>query len=243
MTTPTTKAEGGEKISVLVSKYQTLSPSQTKKYNEAMTKQGFIEPMFRALGWDFDDVDEVTPEESASGGRVDYAFKLNGVAKFYVEAKSLKADLANPEHVKQAVTYAYGKGVTWALLTDFAGLRLFNAQKRSPYISLRCEDYVSQLDKLWLLSRDSLEKGILNRQAARDGALPLPVPIEKRLFSQLRQGREDLYNQLSARNEKLTPPQIDQAIQRLFNRLIFIRTTICWLRYTSGARTDARGAN
>jgi len=224
ITTASAKVESGQKIAGLVEKYRSLSPSEIKKFNEAMTKQGFIEPMFRALGWDFDDVNEVTPEESASKGRVDYAFKLNGVAQFYVEAKSLKADLTNPEYVKQAITYAYNKGVTWALLTDFEGLRLFNAQKNTPYINLSYQDYVARLDKLWLLSRDSLEKGLLNKEAAQDGALPLSVPIEKRLFNQLRQWREDLYNQLSGYNENLSLAQIDQAIQRLLNRLIFIRT-------------------
>ena len=224
ITTASAKVEFGQKIAGLVEKYRSLSPGEIKKFNEAMTKQGFIEPMFRALGWDFDDVNEVTPEESASKGRVDYAFKLNGVAQLYVEAKSLKADLTNPEYVKQAITYAYNKGVTWALLTDFEGLRLFNAQKNTPYINLSYQDYVARLDKLWLLSRDSLEKGLLNKEAAQDGALPLSVPIEKRLFNQLRQWREDLYNQLSGYNENLSPAQIDQAIQRLLNRLIFIRT-------------------
>lgn len=164
------------------------------------------------------------PEEKVSKGRVDYAFKLNGVAQFYVEAKSLKADLTNPDYVKQTVTYAYNKGVTWAMLTNFEGLRLFNAQKSTPYINLSYQDYIPRLDKLWLLSRDSLEKGLLNKEAAQDGVLPLSVPIEKRLFNQLCQWREDVYNQLSGYNENLSPAHIDQAIQRLFNRLIFIRT-------------------
>ena len=53
-----------------------------------------------------------------SKGRVDYAFKIKGVSRFYLEAKHLKADLNNAEYIKQAVTYAYNKGVTWAGLTS-----------------------------------------------------------------------------------------------------------------------------
>ena len=105
ITTASAKVESGQKIAGLVEKYRSLSPSEIKKFNEAMTKQGFIEPMFRALGWDFDDVNEVTPEERASKGRVDYAFKLNGVAQFYVEAKSLKADLIRCTFVIKSVAY------------------------------------------------------------------------------------------------------------------------------------------
>jgi len=202
-----------------------MTPSEVRRFNEEATKQGFILPLFRALGWNTEDsANEVMPEYNASKGRVDYAFKLNGVAQFYVEAKPFKADLTNPDYVKQTVTYAYNKGITWAVLTDFEGLRLFNAQKSTPYINLSCHDYVERLDKLWLLSRESLEQGLLNREAMLDGALPVSVPIEKRLFNQLRQWREDVYNQLAIYNEKLSSTQIDEAVQRLFSRLIFIRT-------------------
>jgi predicted type IV restriction endonuclease len=56
--------------------------------------------MFRALDWDFENTNEVSPEEHASNGRVDYAFKLNNVSQFYVEAKSLKADLNREDFIK-----------------------------------------------------------------------------------------------------------------------------------------------
>jgi len=115
---PVTKDEAKAKIAELVAKYEGLSASQIKAFNEANTKRGFIEPLFKALGWDIDDTNEVTLEEKASNGRVDYAFKLKGVSQFYLEAKALKADLTNPDYIKQAVTYAYNKDVTWAVLTD-----------------------------------------------------------------------------------------------------------------------------
>ena len=124
-----TKDEAKQKIAELVKKYEALSPSAARAFNEANTKQGFILPLFGALGWDVNETKEVTMEEAASSGRVDFAFKLNGVAQFYLEAKKFNADLNNPEHMKQAVTYAYGNGVTWAVLTNFEELRLLNAQR------------------------------------------------------------------------------------------------------------------
>jgi type I restriction-modification system DNA methylase subunit len=177
------------------------------------------------LGWDIFDTDEVSPEEKASKGRVDCAFKLNRVSRFYLEIKPLKASLANPNYIKQIVTYAYSKGVTWAALTNFQELRLFNAQANKAFITLSFRDYLTDFDRLWLLSRESLQNGLLDREAAKVGALPLGIPpIEKRLFEQLRQWREELFNQLLGYNENLKPTQIDQIIQRLYNRLIFIRT-------------------
>ena len=88
-----TKEEAKQKIAELVEKYQKLTAKEIKGFNEEATKQAFIQPMFRALGWDFENTNEVSPEEHASNGRVDYAFKLNNVSQFYIEAKSLKAAL------------------------------------------------------------------------------------------------------------------------------------------------------
>lgn len=201
-----------------------LTPAQIKQYHEAKTKQGFVQPLFRSLGWDFDDVDEVTPEENVSKGRVDYAFKIKGVSRFYLETKHLKADLNNTEFIKQAVTYAYNKGVTWAGLTSFDHLRLFNAQSGQPFLNLTCQDYSDDFDRLWLLSRESIEARNLDTEARKVGVLPLPQPVEQRLFNQLKNWREELFTQLHHYNEGLKFSQIDEVIQRIFNRLIFIRT-------------------
>jgi hypothetical protein len=57
--------------------------------NEAQTKQSFIEPLLNALGWDTSDYKETSMEENVSLiGRVDYALKINGVSRIYVEAKN-----------------------------------------------------------------------------------------------------------------------------------------------------------
>ena len=54
------------------------------------TKKDFIEPLFRALGWNIEDSDEVKAEEKVSKKRVDYAFRIDGINKFFLEAKALK---------------------------------------------------------------------------------------------------------------------------------------------------------
>jgi hypothetical protein len=150
------KEESRQKIAELVKKYESLSDKAIKAYNEANTKQAFILPLFAALGWDVFDTHEVTLEEAASNKRVDFAFKLNNVARFYLEAKPLKADINNPDYIKQAITYAYSNGVTWAVLTNFEELRLLNAQRSTPFIQLTHKDYLSSFEKLWLLSREAI---------------------------------------------------------------------------------------
>ncbi|MGH9992138.1 MAG: type I restriction endonuclease, partial [Nitrososphaera sp.] len=119
-------------ITELVSRYQSVAMNREeyRKYNEEMTKLRFINPLFNALGWDIENrnrLDEVTFEDKISRGRVDYLFKINGVQKFVLEAKSLKSNIDNPVYVKQAVDYAYNKRCRWAVLTDFETVKIYNA--------------------------------------------------------------------------------------------------------------------
>ena len=218
------KEEAKKKIAELLSKYEQLTPAEIKNYHEAKTKQGFVLPLFQYLGWDISNINEVAPEEKVSKGRVDYAFKLHDVSHFYLEVKALKAELNKLEYKNQVITYAYNKGVTWAILTDFEGIKVFNAQTSQPFLNLEYKDYLTDFDKLWLLSKDSIQSGLLDKEAAKYGALPVAIPIEKRLYSQLRQWREQLFAQLYHYNPGLSFEQIDEIIQRFFNRIIFIRT-------------------
>lgn len=219
-----TKEEARQEIARLVAKYQGLTAPTIKKYTEADTRRVFIMPLFHALGWDVYSREEVAEEVKASAGRVDYVFKLHGVSQFYLEAKALRADLTKPEYVKQAITYAYNKGITWAVLTDFEGLQVYNAQTGRRCINLSYDNYLRDFDDIWLLSRDSLESNALNEWAEKYGVLPPRLGIEQRLYNQLRQWREGLFTQLYHYNPNLSFKQIDEVIQRLFNRLIFIRT-------------------
>ncbi|MBI4300538.1 MAG: N-6 DNA methylase, partial [Chloroflexi bacterium] len=221
-----------ELIATLVAKYQQLTPQQRRRYNEAQTRHDFIDPLFEALGWDMRNIhsDDVAVETHVSGGRADYAFKLNGVTRFYLEAKPLEENLHNQEHVKQALTYAYNKGVPWAVLCSFAGLQVFNATWETTDLSyarvlnLTWQDYASTDSDLGLLSKEGFTEDKLDKHATRYGGMRPRLPVDKSLLQQLREWRERLFTQISKYRPDLTTEQVDEAIQRLLNRLIFIRT-------------------
>ena len=99
-------------VQKLVEKYEeVLKSGKSKSYTEEDTKNGFIVPLFTALGWDMEDRNEVTAEEHISGDRVDYGVYVNNRVKFYLEAKPLKADLLREDYANQAVRYSWNKGV------------------------------------------------------------------------------------------------------------------------------------
>ncbi|MDP3063363.1 MAG: N-6 DNA methylase, partial [Chloroflexota bacterium] len=196
-------------------------------YNEANTKKDFIRPLFEALGWRFEGQDEVSEEHPVGSGRADYLFRIGGVSRFYLEAKSLRHDLASqPKWETQAVSYAYSKSISWAVLTNFKELWLFAASEhgRRPFINLTLNEYLTDFEKLWLLSKESLESGLLDAEARKLGVVPPSTPVERRLFQQLRVWREKLFTNIHGYRPDLNFAQVDETIQMLFNRLIFIRT-------------------
>ena len=228
-----TKEQAREEIKKLVEKYNKLVESgKSKSYNEEMTKKDFILPLFRALGWSVEDGDEVTAEEKISKGRVDYAFRIEGIPKLFLEAKSLREDLDRKEFAEQAINYAWHKGATWAILTDFEGIKVFNAEWKSvnylqnQFFSINCNRFLDNFEQLWLLSRESLELGSIDKEAEKWGKKAKKIPVDKQLLTDLTRFRELLTKNILKNNssKNLTEEELEEAVQRIIDRLIFIRT-------------------
>jgi len=211
-------------IAELINAFQALSLQRQRSLNERQTGVSFIEPFFEALGWAVRNPDEVSVEVSVARQRVDYTFRRGGVTQFILEAKAPHRDLTNPEFKKQAITYAYNKGVNWAVLTNFSHLLVFNAETERQFLSLNIDGYLDHFDDLWLLSPEAFASGLFQQKAQAYGAMQPRLPVEKTLFDQLRQWREELFNQIFRYNQGLVAAQVDELIQQLLNRLIFIRT-------------------
>ena len=215
--------------SALVQKYREITATELGQYNEENTKNVFIQPLFEALGWDFHDISEVTAEHpTGRGRRVDYAFRVNGVSRFYLEAKPLRDDLhAHPEWLRQAVSYAYNKGIPWVVLTNFKSLWILPGDAGDPsqrgFPRLDADGFESD-ERLGWLSKESVASGALEAEAAKFNLVPSRISIEQQLYDQLRQWREKLFNDIHTYNPSIPLSTVDEVIQKLFNRLVFIRT-------------------
>lgn len=222
------KQQAKEEIEKLIEKYKVLSADDLKSYNEANTRKNFILPFFEALGWDIRG-EEVIEEESASGKRVDYAFKISGITRLFLEAKPLSADLDVPKWAEQAIWYAWHKSVPWAILTDFESIKIFNAEwdeqdaERSLVFEIPYKDYLTN-EKLWLLSREATEKGELEKFAETEFKKPKRVAVDKQLVVDLLRWRDQLFKDFKGYNPIIDEKKISENVQRVLNRLIFIRT-------------------
>lgn len=227
------KEKAREEVKFLIEKYNKLVESgKLKSYNEEMTKKDFILPLFRALGWAVEDGEEVTAEEKISRGRVDYAFRIEGIPKLFLEAKALKVDLDKIEFAEQAINYAWHKGATWAILTDFEGIKVFNAEWKTKnplqnmFFSISHNQFLERFEQLLLLSRESLEQGLLSKEAEKWGKKAKKIPVDKQLLNDLTNFRELLTKNILKLNysKDLSEEELEEAVQRILDRLIFIRT-------------------
>ncbi|PIP74589.1 MAG: hypothetical protein CO135_03790 [Candidatus Levybacteria bacterium CG_4_9_14_3_um_filter_35_16] len=220
-----------EEIKKLIAKYeQVKSSGKINSYTEEETKNAFITPLFKALGWNFEEKEEVSAEEhEISSGRVDYGFYINDRPKFYLEAKSLKANLNMEDFAKQAIRYSFNRGVTWAVLTDFEAIKVFNAQSPSQYLGdklyfeIKYPDYLDRFDQLWLLSKESMREDLIDKEAERVGKKLQRVPVTEQLYKDLEECRKLLISYLGQWNPERSKDDLDEGVQKLLDRLIFIR--------------------
>jgi len=85
-------------------------------YDEASTKQAVILPILNFLGWSTPKIDEVTPEYSLRGKKVDYCLRHNGSNKIFLEVKKVSEELE--KHEEQLLMYCFEEGTKLAVLTN-----------------------------------------------------------------------------------------------------------------------------
>lgn len=225
-----------KEVAQLVEKYKkVLDSNAVKQYKEERTKIEFILPLFRALGWTHSSLSEegeIIPEEKASNGRVDFSFNINHIPVFLLEVKSLKTNLNDWKYAEQTINYSWSRGVTWAILTDFEGIKIFSAEipprslRENLFFELKWNQYIDQFDKLWLLSKESFEGDLIYEKAKEWGKVQEKISLDERLFADLVEWRNLLTKNFDAWDDKneIDNETLDEGVQRIINRLIFIRT-------------------
>jgi len=213
----------------------------SKSYNEAQARVDFISPFFKALGWDTENEEalqhherEVIVErgERDTPGRPDYSFRVAGQTKFFVEAKAPSETIADPRHIFQAKSYVWStKTVLFAILTDFEEFRFYASLKpdeRKPdeglLLNFRYTDYLAGAQKLWEFSRERIAAGSLEAWLPRvRRAERLSPPVDEAFLDEMTGWREELAKNIYKNNPALTARQLNEVVQRLLDRIVFIR--------------------
>ena len=214
----------------------------SKDYPEAQARIDFITPFFKALAWDVDNEAgllhherEVIVEkgEAETEGRPDYNFRTGGQTRFFVEAKAPSEPLSATKHILQAKGYAWNtKQVFFVILTDFEEFRFYDASiqpdERKPdeglLLTLKYTDYLKNAEKLWDFSKDRVAAGSLDAMLPRDRRTQrLRIPVDEAFLDEMTGWREDLARNIYKNNPELSAKQLNEVVQRLLDRIVFIR--------------------
>ncbi|MGA3327261.1 MAG: N-6 DNA methylase [Terriglobia bacterium] len=214
----------------------------SKDYLEAQARTDFLTPFFKALGWDVENEAgllhhdrEVLVEKGdmEATGHPDYNFRIGGQTKFYVEAKAPSEPLDTARHILQAKGYVWNtKSVYFVILTNFEEFRFYDASAQPDpkrpdeglLLSLRYSDYPANAEKLWEFSRERVAAGSLEALLPKIRRAPrLRKQVDDVFLDEMTGWREELAKNIHKNNPELTARQLNEAVQRLLDRIVFIR--------------------
>jgi len=110
------------------------------KYNETHIRIEFVNPFFKALGWDVDNKagytlayrDVIHEDEVKVAGATkvpDYSFRIGGTRKFFVETKKPSVNLkVDPAPAFQLRRYGYSARLPISVLTDFEEFIIYDCR-------------------------------------------------------------------------------------------------------------------
>ncbi|MGE5283025.1 MAG: Eco57I restriction-modification methylase domain-containing protein [Chloroflexota bacterium] len=179
--------------------------------------------------------DEDTASVGAAGNP-DYTFQPEGRRRFFVEAKkpSVRIDSAKAP-AYQTRRYGWSAGLAVSVLTNFEQLAIYDcriqprsndgaATARLPGRLYSCEEYVERFDELWrALSKESVLDGGFDEAFDVDRELRGEDSFDDLFLDQIRRWRLELAGDIARRNSTLGERAIARGVQRLINRLVFLR--------------------
>lgn len=95
---------------------QLKSDRRLVSFDEAATKQAVILRILSLIGWDTFNIDDVIPEYSIAGKKVDFSLRHSNTNKTFIEVKKIGEDLE--KHQEQLLNYSFQEGVKLSILTN-----------------------------------------------------------------------------------------------------------------------------
>ncbi len=221
-----------------------LASYHTSAYNETQLRRDFLDPFFDALGWDvanrkgYDQrYREVVHEDAIKVGGTtkapDYCFRVGGVRKFFVEAKAPVRDIArDPAPAFQLRRYAWTARLPLSILTDFEEFSVYDTRLRpsesdkAGSARLRLIPF-HEYEQTWeelvgTFSPEAIKQGAFDR-FAESGKKRGTTPVDAEFLKDIERWRDVLARHIALRNPRLTNRQLNHAVQRTIDRLIFLR--------------------
>jgi adenine-specific DNA-methyltransferase len=243
----TNKQTAQDKIASLVTRFEEQYQSyKNSDYNETLTRRDFIDPFFKALGWDIDNeagyaeayrevIHEDKVKVSGATKAPDYSFRLGGGKRlFFVEAKKPSVSVKDDIHpAYQIRRYGWSAKMPISIITDFEEFSIYDCTKkpkpedkaavaRIKFLSFR--DYIKEFDFLWdTFSKEQVLKGSFDRFLLSDTHKKGTATVDKDFLESLDRWRTYLAVNISWNNRTLDEDEINFVVQQTIDRIIFLR--------------------
>jgi predicted type IV restriction endonuclease/SAM-dependent methyltransferase len=215
------------------------------KFNEAQARVQFINPMFELLGWDMGNLDgsheafkDVVHEDSLKIGTnwkaPDYSFRVGGVRRFFLEAKkpaiNIKDDFAPAFQLRR---YGWSANLPISVLTDFEEFAVYDCRAQptkedkastARLMYLRFDEYVEQWDMIYsIFSKSAVFEGSIEKLAGEAKKKRGTATVDEAFLAEIEGWREQLARNIALRNPELSVRELNTAVQRTIDRIVFLR--------------------
>jgi len=218
---------------------------RSNQYNETQARHEFIDPFFKALDWDVNNekgyaeaYKEVIHEDAIKVGGAtkapDYSFRIGGVRKFFVEAKRPGVNIKEDgDAAYQLRRYAWSAKLALSILTDFEEFAVYDcrvkpdkADKASTarVLYLTLDKYAEKWDKIAsIFSPEAIHKGSFDKYIESTKRKKGTAEVDTAFLKEIEAWRDVLARNIALRNTKLSTRELNFAVQRTVDRIIFLR--------------------
>jgi len=253
---PISEPRARQALQTLLADFQRLTPDERRQMSEASVVRQFVDRLLEeVLGWPIKDPARYKYELTTQVGRPDLTLiparggtifieaKRFGVIKELEQARYTIAGTITPGQMalpgmavdrtseeQQAINYAFANGGTWAILTNFEKLRLFNA--RRDWLVLSFEEpsaYLHDFDLLWQLAYDNVVQGSLDALSNQRHT----EEVDTTYLAFINEWRERLAQDIVQRRDEnpwafnpdgsINLAMLRAVVQRFLDRLVVIR--------------------
>jgi hypothetical protein len=214
-------------------------------YNETQLRREFLDPFFKALGWDMDNEQgyaeaykDVVHEDAIKVGEAtkapDYSFRIGGTRKFFLEAKRPSVDIKNDvSPAFQLRRYAWTTKLALSVLSDFEEFAVYDCRLKPDHkhsaaigriLYIPYTEYARRWDEIaGVFSRDAVLKGSFDKFAESIKGKRGTGDVDEEFLKTIEGWRADLARNLALRNPRLSQRELNFAVQRIIDRIIFLR--------------------
>jgi len=214
-------------------------------YDETAVRVEFIDPFFKALGWDVHNAggyaeaykDVIHEDRIRVGGASkapDYSFRVGGTRKFFVEAKKPSVDIKHDVHpAYQLRRYAWSAKLPLSILTDFEEFAVYDcrvkpaqndAASKARTAYYKYTDYIDKWDEIAeIFARDAVLKGSFDRYAESNKRKKGTAEVDAAFLEEIEHWREILARNIALRNKGIPQRDLNHAVQATIDRIVFLR--------------------